>query len=417
MKIRPSLLFAGLCLAVLPVVVVAQNSLKDPDAGAPLAEVEARLEEMAYDLLRNPSSSRKEITGNRFSQLLKTTLERPESINYPFSKLQSVSVVGPADQSFRVFTWYTAQMDSVSYQIVPKWAYDTTWAETNGVKTIFNITRYEAAKDTETVYKYSNFKYNGIIQRRYFPRTGAKGKRSKTAMPVVIVLNDRMNYSNEAEVSILNQDNWFGCLYYPAKHNDGNGILTFKGQTVQLDGMKGKMRKHNITYYVALGWNGHDDVSDYKLADVIGFEDKDSSKVIFGAPIFYFTNTPKYRVVFKYSDNSPFSLNQGYFVDTPGKNKVKALIYDHMQEPKNAKKNNHWSMGADGSYDALVYLNKVRELSKGFFHFMRNVAVYEPKLEQYDPAEVERQAQSAKQRLNQAGINTGSRVDPEQGNK
>ena len=92
-------------------------------------------------------------------------LVKKEAFKYPFDSLNTVSILYPADSTFRVFTW-------------------------------------QLYEDINT------YTYFGIIQ-------------TNSDSPVVHVLKDQSNEIEELETDILETDSWYGALYYNIKEFEG----------------------------------------------------------------------------------------------------------------------------------------------------------------------------------------------------
>lgn len=93
MKLAKSLLFILIANAIL-----AQS----------LQEAEDSLVQLSAHLLlpEYPENKKKEEL-NRFTTLLYATLLQPESVEYPFSRLNQISKLQPENRRFRIFTWFT----------------------------------------------------------------------------------------------------------------------------------------------------------------------------------------------------------------------------------------------------------------------------------------------------------------------
>ncbi len=311
------------------------------------------------DSVRSRKLRRNEI----FARKIQKLLENPQTYEHPFDSLGEVIYIQtPEDKSFRIFTWFLK--DSLE-----------------------------------------NHYYYGFIQRRLWknPKKPQEGYNVK-----VYTLRDRVDKFKDAERMSLENKYWFGALYYKPRNSE-YGVLTYEGKYYKADGYKGKLKKQKIKYYVVLGWNGHNRYTNYKIIDVISFS-PDTQKVYFGAPIFYYGNVPKYRIVLKYTDHSPLTLNKG-FIAVPKKNgkkiiKYPAIIFDHLSVPKGINFMGYWTAGADGTYDALVFAPKRwKEMKRGVFLFVPDVNVWAPEIEEYDPEEIRKLAEKERQKLEEQGIN------------
>ncbi|MEO0471990.1 MAG: hypothetical protein AAF206_20350, partial [Bacteroidota bacterium] len=80
-----------------------------------LPAVEAKLQALAQDILFHDSLTVKREKNREFAKILFETLKRPESFTYPFDSLKSISILEPADKSFRLFTWYIVDKNFNEY--------------------------------------------------------------------------------------------------------------------------------------------------------------------------------------------------------------------------------------------------------------------------------------------------------------
>ncbi|MEL6846834.1 MAG: hypothetical protein AAFP02_26820, partial [Bacteroidota bacterium] len=88
----------GIALALLfPGISKAQTSL---------TQVESQLADYASSFLVDTTLQHKIAQNKQFSSLLLKTLNRPESYEYDWKGLESISVLKPEDNSFRIFTWF-----------------------------------------------------------------------------------------------------------------------------------------------------------------------------------------------------------------------------------------------------------------------------------------------------------------------
>lgn len=315
---------------------------------------------IAHHVLHHDSLAYKQ----HLNQILQKTLYRlfstcPQAYAYRFDSLVTISSLMPKDSSFRILTW----------QIVD--------------------------------YNRREHYYYGLVVRRW--RNHPKAPWQYQVFPLQSV--PELYELEDIERRTLTQSEWLGALYY---HPRGQpyGVLTFEGIAKIPRGRK--IRKEKVKYYVLLGWNGYDKYLNYKVVEVIYFDPRYPNKVFFGAPIFYVGPIPKMRMVFEYSENSPFSLNWGYYVPKLGsKKRIGAIIFDHLvKPPSHVKKDFPWIIwGADGSYDALEFWKKKTfEGRKGIFVYRRNVHVYAPEIESYDPKVIRRQKARELEKLRKYGL-------------
>ncbi len=330
----------------------------DKDHTAPLSELEEELKNIADEILNNDSLEYKLELNLTFQKRMFNILQREDSYNYKFSNLKTISRIYPEDNSFRIFTWYI----------------------------------------TDFTYKFCH--YYGMVQRKITTKDG----KNKI---IVIPLIDKTDNLPAAEATVLTPQNWMGALYYVPKNKEF-GVTTYQGLIYRYHPIKQKHIKEKYKFYVLLGWNGHDISTNYKIIDTINFEDKeDTSIVTFGLPIFYFSRVPKSRVVIEYSDNSSVTLNYAKVIRKGFlgfKKKQEMIVFDHIVMPQNTRPTVFWQAGSDGTYDALAFYNKFYENRKGFFGYHKNVDVYVPELEKYNPKIIKKQAEAERKRLQKAGI-------------
>lgn len=294
-------------------------------AQASLSEVESDLKKLAEDILDHPDFEVQKANNRKFTRKLIETLKRPESYDYPFDSLKTISVLRAEDDAFRIFTWQITKKDK-----------------------------------REEYYGKTEHFYFGLVQRKYLPKKGDPEY-------IVIPLIELPEIPRGVENMVLDNNNWLGGLYYPPKYGEG-----IQKQVLKYFDPKGlkpgeKIKKKKQKYYVLMGWNGMDHTSNLKFVDVMSFDPKDKERVIFGANVFYFDPlVPKFRALFRYSEYAPFSLNYGY-VKARFRKKL-AIVYDHMGTPKDnaSKLKEIWDMGPDGSYDALVF-------SRGTYDWYKDV--------------------------------------------
>ena len=140
----------------------------------------------------------------------------------------------------------------------------------------------------------------------------------------------------EPEKMKLQNNQWIGALYY------------------QLETIKRGKRK----YYVLLGWDGNDDRSNKKIADVLTI----SRDLTFGAPIFKIGKKPQNRFIIEYKEDASASMK--YHV------KEERILFTHLIPLSEGVKGLYDFYVPDGSVDAL-------NLRNGKFIFEENVETIE----------------------------------------
>lgn len=351
-------LFVGLWALLFALQARAQQTLKfedaplpSVDAMAPLQGIEKQLMPVAEFVLQGRVFDRKLEANDLLKKTLQAVLKRPESYDYKFDSLKTLSRIFPADNSFRLFTW---------------------------------VVRDPSGNST----------YHGFVQRKVV-------KADKSTEIVVIPLDDKVDMIRDIETTRLSNDQWMGALYYMPRNTDF-GVLTFPGQSYRVDGYTGVTKMEKTNYYVVMGLNEHNRESNYKIIDVVTFDPRYPNKVFFGAPIFYFSPVPRSRVVFKYADNALFTLN--YMPVVEGKKKTNMIVFDHLGEAKMSRPQGLYDYGSDGSTDALKYFDKRMETRKGFLGLKKNVTVYEKGTAEFDDKVREKQRQREAERERALGL-------------
>ena len=116
-------------------------------------------------------------------------------------------------------------------------------------------------------------------------------------------------------------DNWYGALYYraiPVTH------------------------KRN-TYYTLLGWAGNDDMTNFKMIDVLSFNERGRARL--GLPVFKKNRRTFHRILFEYGDRFAMSLDYN--------KRKKQIIFDHLAPSFPKFRGIHTHYGPDFSYDAF----------------------------------------------------------------
>ena len=329
---------------------------------ASMEELEDLLVELSGKILVPDSMSLKvsleeKLAANKvFARELSRALTQPESYQYPFDRLKSISIQTAVDQQFRIFTW---------------------------------IIRDRKLKG----YDYEDYHYHfGLVQRKYI--------ENGVTEYIVIPLIEVQKLPKDAESLILDQNQWVGALYYPQNFQKGIPSFELKYVDPRL-GPKAKPVKQK--FYLLLGWNGYDHTSNLKLMDVMTFDPKAKDQIIFGANVFYYESlVPKTRVIHRYSENAPFSMNFAYVKNGPfNLFRKKMLVFDHLRTQKNGVNplRNSFDMGPDGTYDAFNFYK-----GAGVFEFRRGILLAEKYNRKVSVRQIEGVAKEERKRLSAEGI-------------
>jgi hypothetical protein len=173
-------------------------------------------------------------------------------------------------------------------------------------------------------------------------------------------LTDKSAEMGSPEIKTTDASEWFGALYY--------GIT----QVSRLD----------TTYYVLFGWDGHNDRSTKKLADVLYF---DNGKAMFGAPIFEVPKDNKLaikkRFILEYKEGAVVSLN--FDVEQ------NMIMFDQLTDDEDAKKSGKkkkttgtaFNLVPEGNYSGLQFRDGLwRYLPTVMRSTLQSAPVSSPKL-------------------------------------
>ncbi|MBC8265606.1 MAG: hypothetical protein H8E84_01435 [Flavobacteriales bacterium] len=237
-----------------------------------IAEYEDTLKVMAHSIMNGENEIIKIDANNAFISTLKEVLQFERSFIYPFDSLKTISIKTSSDNKVRIYTWILK-------------------------------------KDNGT-YQYFGFvHYKNKSKKRY----------------EIIPLNDNSENIRRPENKQLDNENWFGALYYEIIY------------------IKKKGRK----YYTLLGWDGNNDVSTKKIIDVMYFAGRE--KVKFGAFIFKDGKSTSKRFILEYNSTSTISVRY--------QEKEKRIVFDHLIPMKKDLEGLHEYYVPDGTYNALQYSN------------------------------------------------------------
>lgn len=218
---------------------------------------------------------------NKFRHKLEKTLELEGAFDYPFDKLTTIGKMVSPDKYFRIFNW--------------------------------NVERPDVTQ--------SYFGYILVPSNRH---------------DKVIELLDRSEGIEKPETQMLNNQRWYGCLYYKI-------IPTSK---------KGK------GVYTLLGFDMNNRATKKRIIEVLSFS---GDKANFGAPIFdYNDKTARKRVVFEYSAEVQMALRW--------EPENERIVFDHLEPSNKDAEGLYEFYYPDGSYDVL-------ELVEGRWLFKPQVVV------------------------------------------
>jgi hypothetical protein len=177
------------------------------------------------------------IANQKFTDFLRQALEMEGSFDFGFDSLSFIGRLKSPDGAFRIFNWNIPFEDGTH-------------------------------------------KYFGFILVDQDQIEGKKIKKSKMKNKnryVLYDLTDQSDFIRNPELSVLNCDKWFGCLYYKIIHT------TNKGKS----------------YYTLFGWDGNTPLSWKKVIEVMTFG-RDGQPVFGEEATFQVKKLTKRRVVFEF---------------------------------------------------------------------------------------------------------------------
>ncbi len=251
-----------------------------------IAEYEDTLKVMAHTIMNGENQAVKTEANNAFISTLQEVLQFERSFNYPFDSLKTISIKISSDSKVRIYTWLLKK--------------------DNG-----------------------NYQYFGFVHYK---------NKSKKRYEI-ITLNDNSENIRRPENEQLDNNNWYGALYYDIIY----------------------IKKKGRTYYTLLGWDGNNDISTKKIIDVMYFSGRE--KIKFGASIFKKGKTTTKRFIIEYNATSTISVKY--------EEKEKKIIFDHLIPMRKDLEGLHEYYIPDGTYNAMKYTN-------GKWEFKNDVAANNP---------------------------------------
>jgi len=207
---------------------------------------------------------------SEIEKIFNKLLNNKNSFEYPFNKLKHVSKLISDDELLRIITWNLP----------------------------FNNGTYQ---------------YFGFIQ--------IKSKKNSISL---FKLTDNSKEITLAEDKTLDNNNWYGALYYK--------ILT--------------NRHNNKTYYTLLGWDGNDNFTNKKIIETLLIKRK---KLQFGIPIIKSGNEIQHRIIFEYAKQAKMMLRYD--------EKEKMIVFDHLAPSLKKFKGQYMYYGPDLSQDGLEFID------------------------------------------------------------
>ncbi len=259
--------FSVLLLLLLFAPVLHAQSLITPEETQKIKVYEDTIRMYGDSLINSQTENNRTIASYRIIRILTKALKVPHSYYYNWDTTLPWKIVSPEDGSFHIFSWYVRS-------------------------------------DIEA------YKYFGTIQM-------------KADTLKMFPLIDYSDFTENAENVMVDNDNWYGSLYY--------GIKTVKA---------GKN-----TYYTLFGWDGYNLTSNRKIMDVLWFK---NGKPRFGAPIIQPDKGKTVnRFILEFSDEASASLNYS--------ESDKKIVYDHVAPADNALEGFYGNYVPDGTYEGFEW--------------------------------------------------------------
>lgn len=251
-------------------------------AAPTLQSLEDSLRKIGPKVFRGPDAE-KIAANNRFLDFMKQALEMEGSFNYPFDSLPFIARLNAPDNAFRIFNWNVPMNDG-----------------THNYYGFILVDQDKLDKKKKKKHLKSNNKY------------------------VLYTLTDQSDFIRNPELTTLNCDKWFGCLYYK----------------IILNSHKGK------NYYTLLGWDGNNPMTWKKLIDVLTFG-KDGQPVFGEENMFQIGKLSKRRIIFEFKAELVMTLKY--------EEKEKRIVCDVLAPEVHGAEGMKQFYVNTGAYDAYVY--------------------------------------------------------------
>jgi hypothetical protein len=156
----------------------------------------------------------------------------------------------------------------------------------------------------------------------------------------VFALEDGSANLGNGDQKVLSAKTWYGAHYYSLV----------------------EMKKKRSKYYLLLGWDGNDRMSNKKIIEVLSFGK--AGQPVFGKAVLGTSLGFKNRLVFEYNERASMSVQF--------KPEYKMVIYDHLSGNTESVSGQAAFQGPDGSYDGLKY-------KRGKWHYVKDIDARNPK--------------------------------------
>ena len=225
------------------------------------------------------------VYNQKFTGFLKQALEMDGAFEFGFDSLEFIGRLTAPDNAFRIFNWNIPMEDGTH-------------------------------------------KYYGFILVDQNKIEGKKVKKSKLKSKnryVLYELTDQSDFIRNPELTSLNCDKWFGCLYYKIIHTSN----------------KGK------DYYTLFGWDGNTPLSWKKVIEVMTFG-RDGQPLFGEEPAFQVKKLTKRRVIFEFKAELVMTLK---YEEKP----KKRIVFDILVPEVSGAEGMAQFMVNSGNYDSYEW--------------------------------------------------------------
>jgi len=170
--------------------------------------------------------------------------------------------------------------------------------------------------------------YGGFIQYRI---------RSKTIKTIPLTIKTEAYVPFNTRRILPNKD-WYGALYYKIA----------------------RVRYKKETYYLVLGWARANAASEFKVIEMLNFDDKGNATFGKGLGVLKYKHKTLQRFVLEYNADAKISLTYN--------EKTKRIVFDHLAPTEPVYTNVYSHYGPNFTYDSFVF-------QKGKWVFEGNVDV------------------------------------------
>ncbi|MEN8121966.1 MAG: hypothetical protein ABFS35_16570 [Bacteroidota bacterium] len=235
-----------------------------------IGQLEDSIQSLFTKIIATKNDNDKLKYNSEIEKLFNEVLLKKSTFEHPFHKLKNVSKLSSDDGLLRIFTW-------------------------------------------NLPYNNGTYEYFGFIQ-----------VKSKNKHISLFKLSDKSNAINTPQNKVLDNDSWYGTLYYK--------ILTNTNKSK--------------TYYTLFGWDGNDNFTNKKIIEILTIKSK---KPQFGSPILKMGNKTHSRIIFEYAKQAKMMLRYD--------EQEKLIVFDHLAPSLKKFKGQYMYYGPDLSQDGLQFID------------------------------------------------------------